>query len=392
VYPYSLASGFGTGSQHLYISATGGWFPTPAPGVTVLTNGYGSTSAVKVSYGNGRVILTAPNPTLRGDSDLDWTRWDNWVLNGTHPNSLGAWQLFGRMINWADTGSAEEPVISAENPAGKHVAVVSSYIYTTSGYGGAWPGLLPAVGRVVEDSGHIPLSIRFKDIIDDRLTLSDFDAVVFPGGSAAGYYTGLAGSEDKIRDYVRGGGCYLGICAGSFYASSSIIGEGTEYDYPLDLFSGQDIGPIHDLSEDPSGSDWTYYTLTPISINDDVLGNIGIQQQFYFGGGYKTAAVGVTPVALYADPTSSSNEATDAIRFSYGEGRVFLTGAHPEVRSGSDVDWLFWDNYYHKSSTELHNPDNPWLFVNAVFNKWFFPVPVTKNVTLTWLQLLLGQP
>lgn len=376
-YPFAISDPvFGSGSQELYMSATGGYFSLPMPpgATTILTNSLGNTSAVRTTYGSGRVILMAPNPTLRGDSDLDWTIWDNWVMNGTHENSSGAWKLFGRMINWVHTGNATQPVIYSDNPAGERVAIVSSYIFSlTYGYGGAWPGLLPAVGRAVENSGHIPLSIRFQDVTNGRLTVNNFGAVVFPGGKATGYITGLSGYEDSIRNFVNSGGCYLGICAGSFYASSEIEWEGSVYDYPLDLFSGQDIGPIKDLSADPGGDDWTYWTLTDITINDTVLGNIGTQKQFYLGGGYKTTASGVTPVATYADPGSSSYGTTDAIRFSYGMGRVLLSGAHPEVRSGSNADWLFWDNYYHNSTTSLTNPDNPWLFVDTVFNKWFFP-------------------
>jgi len=370
-YSYTIAdSAFGSGSQYLYISSTGGYFPTPSSpdgSTSILTNSLGSRSAVRCTYGSGLVILTAPNPTLRGDSELDWTQWDNWVMGSTHTDSVGAWQLFGRMINWVYSGTADLPDISSSNQSGRHVAIVTSYISTSPGYhGGAWPGLLPAVGRAVDDSGHVPLAIRFQDIINGLLTVDTFGAVVFPGGNSTGYETGLSGHEDKIRDYVSNGGCYFGICAGSYYGSSTYNWDGTEYDPDLNLFSGQDTGPIEDLSEDPAGHLWTYWTITPITINDEILGNIGTQNQFYFGGGYKTEVTGVAAAATYAKTDSTSYGKTDAVRFTYGQGRVLLSGAHPEARSGSDEDWLYWDNYSYKSTTPLTNPDNPWLFVNAV--------------------------
>ncbi len=62
----------------------------------------------------------------------------------------------------------------------------------------------------------------------------------------------------------------------------------------------------------------------------------------------------------------------NAIRFTYGSGNghVLLIGSHPESRSGSNEDWIYWDNWKPDSTTPLNNPDNPWTFIDAAFDNW----------------------
>src|SRR5690606_8209598 len=58
--------------------------------------------------------------------------------------------------------------------------------------------------------------------------LADFEAVVFPGGSASkqGEALGEAGREAVVA-FVRSGGGYLGICAGAYLGCSSMRPEGS---------------------------------------------------------------------------------------------------------------------------------------------------------------------
>jgi len=204
------------------------------------------------------------------------------------------------------------------------------------------------------------------------LTRTNFQVVTLPGGYAYGYKTGLAGAESKIRDFLNSGGSYYGICAGSFYAASTIQWEGRRYDYPLAIFQGQDIGAISDLAP------WPSYVLTPIRVQDPVLGDLGVIQEMYYGGGYHTiptAAAQGSPVftsATFAYGGVAAGQ-PDVVRYQYGAGRVLLVTTHPEARAGSDADWLFWDNFANDSATPVVNPDNPWRFVSAAFNRWLVP-------------------
>src|SRR5262245_61528483 len=264
---------FGSGTQEAWHSYGGGYFAV-APGATVVANNSSNQPViVRAPYGAGRVVLSSFSLELRGDSELDWTIWDNWAMGGVHNNSAGAWILLGRMIGWAYNGDASAPTLNpAPNPSGARVAIVTTH--TTDG--GSWPGLLPAVARSIEYSGHIPLSIRMQEIKDGRLTLANFKVIVIPGGYSYGYKVGLAGHEQKVRDFISSGGGYLGICAGGFYAPDTIVWENKTYAYPLQIYKGQAIGPIDDIAP------WPQYVLTPITINDPVIGTWTMQQQTYY--------------------------------------------------------------------------------------------------------------
>jgi hypothetical protein len=76
-------------------------------------------------------------------------------------------------------------------------------------------------------------------------------------------------------------------------------------------------------------------------------------------------------VATY-DYSGDYSGTANAIRFTYGSGNghVLLIGTHPESRSGSNEDWMLWDNYVEGTNDPLTNPDNPWTFVDAAFDNW----------------------
>ena len=350
---------FGSGTQEAYQTAGGGYFSVPASANQVAKNPSNQAVIARCAYGSGRVIVSAVDPELRGDSELDWTIWDNWAMGGTQINSLGAWKLLGRMINWAATGTATEPTITeTPNPTGSRVAIVSTH----TADGGAWVGLIPAIARAVEYSGDVPLSIRFDEIKGSKLSLSNFKVIIFPGGYSYGYKTGLSGYEVNIKNFATAGGGVMGICAGSFYLSKTVVWDRKTYNY-TDLFKGTDTGPL-------TGLNYPNYTLTTTIINDPLIGNFGTQTQLYYGGGYKTnlSASNATMVASYT--YGSYNGQANAIRFMYGSGHVLLIGTHPESRSGSNEDWLMWDNYLENTNTPLTNPDNPWIFFKAMLDNW----------------------
>jgi glutamine amidotransferase-like uncharacterized protein len=298
------AAGFGSGSQDAWRSEGGGYFTClghtgcvgcvgcpppstlPVPSV-IATDSLGNPVIIQTTNGVGRVALSAFCLELRGDSEDDWTIWDNWAMNGIHNNSTNVWLLLGRMIAWAAKGDSSVPNLrTLPAPSASRVAIVATHT-NNAGAGpantypcGAYPGLLPALARAIEDSGHRPLAIRFVDIHSNFLTTTNFKVVVFPGGNAAGYYTGLAGAVSKVTNFVAGGGSYLGICAGSFYAATNVNWNGINYAYPLGLFQGTVQGPITNIAN------WPAYALTTCSNNDPVLGNLGVIREMYYGGGF----------------------------------------------------------------------------------------------------------
>ena len=358
---------FGGGSQDAWHSYGGGYFPAPPVGVTVAAVDTSNRPVIVCQFsGGGRLCLTSFVLELRGDSELDWTIWDNWAMGGVHRNSEGAWAMLGRMIGWVSALDPSAPTITpTPNPGGARIAVVAQP--TTDG--GAWSGLLPAVARGIEYSGHVPLAIRFQEIKSGRLTAANFKVVTFPGGYAYGYKTGLAGYEAAVRSFISSGGSYYGICAGSFYAPFTIVWDRKTYAYPLQIYAGQDVGPIDDIVP------WPGYALTPVNFGGDaVVGNLGRVTVMYYGGGYHTipsyAQQGAFVYTAGTFATSSAVGRADLVRYAYGQGRVALTTTHLEARAGSNVDWLYWDNYDYTTGQPVTNPDNPWEVMKVLFNNW----------------------
>ena len=364
-------SQFGTGQQEVWQSAGGGYFPAPPSVVTVIaTDGSKNPTIVSQAFGVGRLILTSYVLELRGDTNLDWTIWDNWAMGGVHNNSVGVWQMLGRMIGWAYNGNSSLPTVNpAPLPPGVPVAVIAQH----TSDGGAWPGLLPGVARSIEYAGHVPLAIRFQEVISGKLTTSNFKVVVFPGGDAYGYKTGLSGYEGNVRNFISSGGSYFGICAGSYYAASSIVWLGRTYSYPLGIFKGQDIGAVSDIAP------WPGYALTTLNVSgDSVIGNLGPIHALYYGGGYHTIPADSTQGShVYSAASFTSGSASgrsDLVRYSYGSGKVALSTTHPEALVGYTDDWMYWDNYLYSSTASATNPDadphSSWNIVKAVFNNW----------------------
>jgi glutamine amidotransferase-like uncharacterized protein len=124
--------------------------------------------------------------------------------------------------------------------------------------------------------------------------------------------------KQRIRDFVSGGGAYVGFCAGGFYATAKI----GELDDPgLGLISGRSV------------------EFTGVDTDAAILPMIwsGKSRQIYWEGGpaFVPPAQGAGPeiTATYPDGTAVS------VRAAYGKGRVYVTGAHPEAPQ-------YWRDYY----------------------------------------------
>lgn len=157
--------------------------------------------------------------------------------------------------------------------------------------------------------------------------------LVFPGGADQAYLSRL-GREGcaHIYRYVAGGGAYLGICGGAYFAAQEI-----DYRAPdggriagldrLGLFPGLAKGPPHNLP--PGGVEGlTGGCVTEVQI----AGSKERRAQLYFQGGPafhidETEDEGnITPLAHYA----GSGEIA-ALRVVVGLGVAVLCGPHPEI-------------------------------------------------------------
>lgn len=188
--------------------------------------------------------------------------------------------------------------------------------------------------------------------------LDGFDVVIMPGGSGSKQAERLeqAGRE-RICDFVRSGGGYVGICAGSYLASS-------HYEWSLGLINARvwdrahwdrGGGEVRLRMTDPGaqllglgGSVPCHYNQGPLLVPDDEADLPG----------YQVLATFETEVATKGAQPGSMTGTHAIIRSTFGEGRVICYSPHPEVTDGpngliaSGVAWAGGGRISHASATK----------------------------------------
>ncbi|KAK4619303.1 Biotin--protein ligase [Fulvia fulva] len=167
--------------------------------------------------------------------------------------------------------------------------------------------------------------------------------LVFPGGADTGYCRTLDGAGNRrIKQYVRMGGKYLGLCAGGYYGSSKCefeVGKkGMEVvgDRDLAFFPGTCRGLAFPgfVYQSEAGARAVELSISetafPHTVLDDFI-------SYYNGGGVfvdaeKYAEQGVEVLAQYHEELNvEGGEAKAAVVYcKVGEGAAILTGPHPE--------------------------------------------------------------
>ncbi len=165
--------------------------------------------------------------------------------------------------------------------------------------------------------------------------LSGYDMIAIPGGWAGDYNTDLAGSGIiEIRNFIRDGGAFFGVCAGAYFGCDKLLWEGDVLEYPLNLYDGFGIGPVEEIATWPN-RDMTEIVINQTSPLIDLSGEPANHTIQYFGGPYFDIAgkEGIHSLATYA-----VNDESAMIAFEYEDGRVFLSGPHPEWEEDSGRD------------------------------------------------------
>ena len=114
-----------------------------------------------------------------------------------------------------------------------------------------------------------------------QLPLNDLaDVIWFPGGFAAEYKHYIKNHE-IIINYVERGGTFIGSCAGAYYGSKILRWQGTDYEYPLQLFNGKGVGPLSGLINWGDSATFNLNQEHPANANFDVS-----LEFYYFDGPY----------------------------------------------------------------------------------------------------------
>jgi len=167
--------------------------------------------------------------------------------------------------------------------------------------------------------------------------LADFDVLIMPGGSGSKQAARLeeAGRE-AIREFVRSGGGYVGICAGAYLAT-------TYYDWSLGLINARVWDRCHwargggelQLRMSPAGCGLlgceelvaARYNQGPLFVPDDRP----------WIPGYEVLATFETEVAENGAPPGAMIGTHAIIRSKFGSGRVICFSPHPEVPGGPNA-------------------------------------------------------
>lgn len=240
-------------------------------------------------------------------------------------------------------------------------------VYTDNG-NGAWEDGIIAFEQFLKWKGVTYERVSPLDVNTVNLK-NYYDAIYFPGGDAD-YYNAAINQNgiQHIRELINEGGGYIGICAGAEFACDTFIWEGVEYDYPLDLFSGQAIGPIDIIAP------WPNYTMTTITMNSKNPINQyepASEIILYYGGSafYPNSDFKIDTVATW----DSYNNNLAIINFYYGNGRVLLLGPHPEIEEDSDRDST-------DVAQELNDEGSDWPFLWSAVD-WLLGYPITSPST-----------
>ena len=163
--------------------------------------------------------------------------------------------------------------------------------------------------------------------------LKDYRVVVFPGGTGGGQGKALGDAgRERVRDFIKDGGGYVGICAGSYLASRS-------YDWSLHVLDAEVVDRKHwargfgdvELKLTPKGKELfaaaadkfgIYYHQGPLLApgNDPAIPD------------YTPLAAFETEIAKNGAPKGVMKGTTAVAAGEFGAGKVFCFSPHPEKK------------------------------------------------------------
>lgn len=171
-----------------------------------------------------------------------------------------------------------------------------------------------------------------QDVIDGKLASDGYDIVVMPGGSGSKQAKELgAAGATNVRQFVGGGGGYMGICAGAYLGSSN-------YKWSLNLMNAK----VLDTKHWARGKGQVLLNFT--ETGKSALGHDSDQGEVRYGQGpllapgdnrnlppYEELASYATEIAENGAPTGVMIGTTAIARSAFGAGHVVLISPHPET-------------------------------------------------------------
>jgi len=190
---------------------------------------------------------------------------------------------------------------------------------------GVWRSGIDALELYLKSRGINFTLINATSIKDGAL--KNYNILIMPGGWAYDYWLALGPKgNEMIKNFVKDGGGYLGICAGAYYASGAIMWEASIYHYSLGIANLVAIGP-------KKGYHWPAEVMLRVNSTEEGI-KWGLNKTFvvvYIGGpefGYLSK--NITVLAVYGDDGKPA-----IVLARYDKGKVALSGVHLEVREST---------------------------------------------------------
>jgi len=220
---------------------------------------------------------------------------------------------------------------------------------------GTWEKSVQAAEKMFQWMNYTVTSVD-ADYINTK-GLEDFSILCIPGGNMYQYAQDISSTGmENVRNFIRNGGGYIGICGGAYFASSKVVWQGDQLVMtPLGLFPGRAEGPINEIVPYPN------YTMCKVDISDSThpitQSEPDSAWMLYYWGPVlvPNKDANVTILGKY----DRVNQPT-MMAFDYDLGRVFLIGTHPEIEEDSERDEVAF-------ADELDDQGSDWeLMRNAV--------------------------
>jgi len=165
-------------------------------------------------------------------------------------------------------------------------------------------------------TGNNKFAYNTTDEINSK-TLSGYNVLVMPGGEAPAYLSDSQIDSSDIKEFVKDGNGYLGICAEAYAGSNYIRGD----------YAGWGLTPdVNTISENYEG----LLSISTTSFGSKII-NVSPTNLHMDAGPAMYTNNSQVVIANFADNHTGYQNYAAIVGDTYGYGRVILSGPHPEL-------------------------------------------------------------
>ena len=195
---------------------------------------------------------------------------------------------------------------------------------------GAWGKGVPRVTEILAKNPELSVT-RLKGEEIATGALRGYDLVIFTGGSGSQEAASIGEKgREEVRQFVRSGGGYVGICAGSYLACAN-------FEWGLGILNARTVSPKWRRGQGV------------VRIGGEAFGKRIENREVHYANGpiiksagrpdlpeYEVLTRYSTELALNETPVGVMVSSPAMVRSSFGLGRVFISSPHPEMTEGLD--------------------------------------------------------